>query len=100
MISWSFFTNLMNVFPMLVLTFWQKAGLNHIILGVLFLLFAVVVLVYVIVVLYPLSCNTVSHNGFGFPYSSSLQDKSDNLLFIILGRSLRIVDGWSNFALI
>ena len=71
-----------------------QCGLDHIILRALFLLFAVVVLVYVIVVLYPLSFNAVSYNGFAFPYSSSLQDKSDNLLFIILRRSLRIVGGW------
>ena len=59
-----------------------------------------VVWVYVNDVLYPLSVNAVSYNGFAFSYSSSLQDKSGNLLFIILGISLTIVGGWSDFELI
>ena len=40
-------------------------------------------LVYLIFVSYPLSFNAVSYNGFAFSCSSSLQDKSGNLLFLI-----------------
>ena len=60
----------------------------------------VVVLLYVTVALYPLSFNAVSCNGFTFSYSSSLQDRSDDLLFNILEITLMIVGGWLDFALI
>ena len=57
----------------------------------LFLLFTFFVLIHVIAVLYHFSFNVVSYNSLAFSYSTSLQDKSDSLLFIILGRSLGIV---------
>lgn len=60
----------------------------------------VVILVYAIVVLIPLSFNIVSYHGFNFSYNFLLQDKPDKLVFIVFGISLMIVGRWLDFALI
>ena len=93
-----FLTSLINVLPMLVLTFWLKGGLNQIILRFLFRLLLASSFAYFIDVLNPLSFRAFSYSGFALLNSSSLQDKSDNRLFIIFGRSFIMVEGWFDFA--
>ena len=88
-----FFINFKNILSILVLTFWLNGRLNQIMFRLLFLLVFTSVWAYDIYVLYPLSCNNFLYKSFALSNSSLLQANSDNLLFIIFGRSFMIVEG-------
>ena len=94
-----FLTKFRNTFLILAFMLRLDGGLNHSILRCLFLLFVFSLVSYFISALYPLSLRAFSYNGLGLLNSSSLYERSDKRLLIILGRSFMMFGGWFDLAL-